>query len=528
MHASDPSSDDSRLLRSIPPTRLALIDRIARTRPSPRNGPSAASDAALYREIQQRFLRAYFRGVGEEDLAERAPSALAGAARSHLQLGWRRAPGQSLVRIFNPDRERDGFESPHTLVQIVTEDRPFLVDSIGIAFARAGLAMHLIVHPVLEVRRDRRGRLTGWGENGGEPQQAESWELYEIDRLSDPAAIERLRLDIESTLADVTLAVEDWPAMRERVRALVADLERNPPSLPAEEVTEARQLLEWMEERHFVFLGYRYYRLERGAREDRLVADTRSGLGILRAREGGGKLAPTVLTGDVRARARDRELLVLTKANSVSTVHRAEYLDYAGVKVFDARGRVIGEHRFLGLWTSTAYHRSPRDIPVLRRKVDRVIQYFGLDPHGHDGKAVLNVLETYPRDELFQASVDDLIRIARGVVNLYERRTVRLLARRDPYQRFYSCLVYVPRDRYNTEVRQRIEQIVLEGFSGQSVESQVQISGSSHARVHVVVRTEPPGHKVDMAAVERRIAEAALTWTDRLREVLIAREGEAA
>ena len=478
--------------------------------------------------MQQRFLRTYFRGVGEEDLAERAPATLAGAARSHLELGWRRAPGQSLVRIFNPDRERDGFESPHTLVQIITDDRPFLVDSVGIAFGRAGLAMHLIVHPVLEVRRDARGRLAGLGANGDQPHVAESWELYEIDRQTDPAAIERLRHDIESTLADVSLAVDDWPAMRERVRAVVADLERDPPPLPSEDVREARQLLEWMEERHFVFLGYRQYRLERGAQEDRLVPEARTGLGILHARGTGTRPAATVLTGDIRARARDRDLLVLTKANSISTVHRAEYLDYAGVKIFDGRGRVIGEHRFLGLWTSTAYHRSPRDIPVLRRKVDRVIEYFGLDPHGHDGKAVLNVLETYPRDELFQASIEDLIRIARGVVNLYERRTVRLLARRDPYQRFYSCLVYVPRDRYNTEVRQRIEQIVLEGFSGQSVESQVQISGSSHARVHVVVRTEPPGHKVDIAAVERRIAEAALTWTDRLREVLIAREGEAA
>ena len=479
--------------------------------------------------MQQPFLRAYFRGVGEEDLAERPPAALASAARSHLGLGWRRAPGQSLVRIFNPDPERDGFESPHTLVQIVTDDRPFLVDSVGIAFDRAGLAMHLIVHPVLEVRRDGRGRITDLGANGGEPHRRESWELYEIDRQTDPAAIERLRHDIESTLTDVTLAVDDWPAMRERVRSLVADLERDPPPLPAEDIAEARQLLEWMEERHFVFLGYRHYGLERGAREDRLVPDTRSGLGILRARSTGGRPAATVLTGDIRARARDRELLVLTKANSVSTVHRAEYLDYAGVKTFDARGRVTGEHRFLGLWTSTAYHRSPRDIPVLRRKVDGVIQYFGLDPHGHDGKAVLNVLETYPRDELFQATAEDLIRIARGVVNLYERRTVRLLARRDPYHRFYSCLVYVPRDRYNTEVRQRIEQIVLEGFAGRSVESQVQISGSSHARVHVVVRTEPPGpRKVDIAAIERRIAEAALTWTDRLREVLVAREGEAA
>jgi len=528
MHAPDSSSDDSRLLRSIPPARLALIERIVRTRFTPRQGARAAGDAALYREMQQRFLRAYFRGVGEDDLAERAPATLAGAARSHLELGWRRVPGQSLVRIFNPDPERDGFESPHTVVQIVTDDRPFLVDSVGIAFGRAGLAMHLIVHPVLEVRRDGRGRLAGLGANGGEPGQAESWELYEIDRQTDPAAIERLRHDIESTLADVSLAVDDWPAMRERVRSLVADLERNPPPLPSEEIREARQLLEWMEERHFVFLGYRQYRLERGAREDRLIPEMRSGLGILRARGDGGRRSATVLTGDIRVRAREQELLVLTKANSISTVHRGEYLDYAGVKIFDARGRVIGEHRFLGLWTSTAYHRSPRDIPVLRRKVDRVIGYFGLDPHGHDGKAVLNVLETYPRDELFQASVEDLIRIARGVVNLYERRTVRLLARRDPYHRYYSCLVYVPRDRYNTEVRQRIEQIVLEGFSGKSVESQVQISGSSHARVHVVVRTEPPGpRKVDIAAVERRIAEAALTWTDRLREVLVERAGEA-
>ena len=536
MHAPDPSSDDSRLLRSIPASRLALIERIARTREAgwdarrtPGRGTSAASDGARYREMRARFLRIYFRGVGEEDLAERSPATLASVARSHLELGWRRALGQTLVRIFNPDRARDGFDSPHTVVQIVTDDKPFLVDSVGIAFGRAGLAMHLIIHPVLEVRRDARGRLVGLGANGDQPHQAESWEMYEIDRQTDPAAIERLQRDIESTLTDVSLAVDDWRAMRARARNLVANLEREPPPLPAEEVTEARELLEWMEEGHFVFLGYRYYRLERGARADRLIPDARTGLGILRSRGDGTRPTATVLTGDIRARAREHELLVLTKANSVSSVHRAEYLDYAGVKSFDARGSVMGEHRFLGLWTSSAYHRSPRDIPVLRRKVDRVIQYFGLDPHGHDGKAVLNVLETYPRDELFQASVEDLIRIARGVVNLYERRTVRLLARRDPYHRFYSCLVYVPRDRYNTEVRQRIEQIILEGFAGRSVESQVQISGASHARVHVVVRTEPPGaRKVDIAAIERRIADAALTWTDRLREVLVAREGEAA
>ena len=260
------------------------------------------------------------------------------------------------------------------------------------------------------------------------------------------------------------------------------------------------------------------------------MPEPRTGLGILRSGPNAGtRPSSLVLRGEVRARARERELLILTKANSTATVHRGEYLDYVGVKNFDGRGRVCGEHRFLGLWTSTAYHRSPRDIPVLRRKVQRVIEYFGLDPQSHDGKAVLNVLETYPRDELFQAGVDDLIRIARGVVNLYERRTVRLLVRRDPYHRFYSCLIYVPRDRYNTEVRQRIERIVLEGFQGRSVESQVQISGSNHARVHVVVHTDTENRsKVDLTAIEHRIAEAALTWTDRFRDVVVQSKGEAA
>ena len=518
MHAQV-ASEDSRLLRSIPATRVALIERIAR----------AAGGRTGRNELPQRFLRSYFHGVDEEDLAAHPPGQLAKAALAHLAFGARRAPGRALVRVFNPSAAVDGFESPHSLVLTVTDDMPFLVDSLGMALSRAELAVHLIVHPVLQVRRDGRGRLTDVGANGSQAVHPESWQLYEVDRLTEPAQLEKLRRTLESTLADVRAVVNDFMPMRERVREIIARLETDPPPLPAAEVSEARHLLDWMEARHFVFLGYRHYRLERGRSEDRLVPDVLSSLGVLaRSRGQGARPAATVLRGDVRARAREPELLIVTKANSSATVHRAEYLDYVGVKTFDSRGLVDGEHRFLGLWTSTAYHGSPREIPVLRRKVDRVIEHFGLDPSSHDGKEVLNVLETYPRDELFQAGVPDLIRIVRGVVNLYERRTVRLLVRRDPYRRFYSCLVYVPRDRYNTEVRQRIERIALEGFAGTAVESNAQISGSSHARVHVVVRTDPTRpHKPDLAALERRIAAAALTWADRLREVLIGQRGEA-
>ncbi len=519
MHAQV-ASQDAQLLGSIPAARVTLIERIAR----------AAGAGGGRRELRQRFLHSYFRGVAEEDLAAHAPGHLARAALAHLAFGTRRVPGGSLVRVFNPELARDGFTSPHTLVLTVTDDMPFLVDSLGMAFARAELAVHLIVHPVLPMRRDARGRLLAVGANGAQAAHAESWQLYEIDRVTDPRQIERLQHDLEATLADVRSAVTDWTPMRERMREIIANLESDPPPLPATEVSEARHLLEWMEARHFVFLGYRHYRLERGSAEDRLVPDVRSGLGVLgAARRERAHSAPTVLRGDVRTRARAPELLIVTKANSTATVHREEHLDYVGIKTFDTRGRVDGEHRFLGLWTSTAYFGSPREIPVLRRKVEAVIEHFGLDPASHDGKAVLNVLETYPRDELFQAGVADLIRIVRGVVNLYERRTVRLLARRDPYHRFYSCLVYVPRDRYNTEVRQRIEQIALAGFAGTRVESHAQFSGASHARVHVVVQTDPgTQHKADLRGIERRIAEAALTWNDRLRDVLVARRGEAA
>jgi glutamate dehydrogenase len=522
MHAQV-TPEDSRLLHSIPPTRVALIERIAQA------VPAAGKSAKAQSSLQQRFIRSYFRGVGEEDLTARPPGVLAKAATNHFAFGAQRRAGQSLVRVFNPDLQRDGFESPHTVVMLVTDDMPFLVDSISIVFNRAEMAVHMIVHPVFDVHRDGRGRLLDLGANGSDETRAESWQLYEIDRQTDPAQLEKLQHQLEATLADVHVVVADWTAMRDKAKGLSSALEANPPPLPAEEISEGRHLLEWMEGRHFVFLGYRYYKLERGSSEDKLVPDTRTGLGILR--NGGhtsARSGPITLRGEVRARAREPELLILTKANSTATVHRAEYLDYIGIKSFDERGKVSGEHRFLGLWTSTAYHRSFRDIPVLRRKAERVIEYFGLDSQSHDGKAVLNVLETYPRDELFQASVEDLIRIARGVVNLYERRTVRLLVRRDPYHRFYSCLVYVPRDRYNTEVRQRIETIVREGFAGKSVESQVQISGSNHARVHVVVHTDPDSRaKPDFTAIEQRIAEAALTWADRLRNVVVENKGEA-
>jgi glutamate dehydrogenase len=501
------------MLGKIPAARLALIEKIA--------AQATRSVAASQRRLTTEFIRGFFRGVSEDDLRLHAPRDLAAAALSHLDFGRVRNGKQALVGLAPALAADEGLAAHRALVRVVSPDMPFLVDSIGIVFSSMNIGVHLIVHPVLHVRRDARGRLREF--TGQRAAPAESWQLIEIDRPADEAQARELLRRLHGALEDVRKAVGDFRAMLERVRAVANELERAPSPVPRSHAAEARALLSWMHDGHFVFLGYRHYQLKRGRSRDVLVRDPDSGLGILRGSSGRNQ-APIVLTGEMRSKAREADLLVLTKANTPSTVHRASYLDYVGVKTFDAAGNVNGEHRFLGLWTSSAYHSSPADIPLLRRKLEAVIQHFGLPALSHDAKAVVNVIENFPRDELFQMSTAELIASVRGIVNLYERRRVRLFARRDAYGRFYSCLVYVPRDRYNTEVRERIERIVRRRFGASDVESQVQISDSTLARLHLLVRTPQDARAVeDVAGIEAEIAAAAATWEDRLQQALISR-----
>ncbi|HEV2700545.1 MAG TPA: NAD-glutamate dehydrogenase [Steroidobacteraceae bacterium] len=487
----------------IPAARVRLIKRIIVAAA----GLTGSADNAA-------FLRCYFSGVAQEDLLARDASYLARLALAHRQLGAQRAVGRSLVATLE-----DVGDAPHTLVAVITDDMPFLVDSLLLAFGSLGIGVHLIIHPVMDVHRDRRGAMLPATAAGADCR--ESWQLFEVDRQLGAERLELIRTTLTATLADVRVAVADWQPMLQQARAACLDLQAA--GVPHDaDGAEAQALIEWMVEGHFTFLGYRRYRLRRGARRDLLMPQAQSGLGILRAsRSGTVPATPTVLTGALRKEARSARAVLVTKANSRATVHRASYLDYVGVRTFDARGRVTGEHRFLGLWTSSAYESSPRTIPLLKDKINAVVGAFNAAPGSHDAKAVAQVLETYPRDELFQATVGELVRSVRGIVNLYERAQVRLFARRDPFGRFYSCLVYVPRDRYDSRVRARIEMVLREAFGGSTVETQVQISESTLARLHVVVRAgSSPPPRVDLAKIERALARAASTWQARLRDAL--------
>ena len=478
----------------------------------------------------RRFLHAYFAGVDARDMAARDAAALAGAALSHLRFARKRR-SRALVRVFNPTLREDGYSSAHTVIEMVNDDMPFLVDSIGLALTKRSLTTHFLAHPIFAVARDGAGVLRsieGRGTASETRQRLESFQYVEVDRIVDPAILQSLSAEIERSMRDVRVACADWSRMRAAARQTADDLTSLSSRFDPRDVSEAQALLAWMEDRHFTFLGYKEYRLHTRKGADALDPVESTGLGLLRAGHKRPQSTSRTLASDIRRQSRSRDLVLVTKANLESSVHRAGYLDYVGVKYFDATGKLIGERRFLGLWTSAAYNSNPREIPLVRHKVAQVVQHFALAPDSHDGKALQHILESFPRDELFQASVPDLIRLVTGIFGLQERPRVRLLMRRDPFRRFYSCLIFVPREKYNTQVRQRIERVIGEELSAIGMESQVQIAESNLARIHIVARTQPSeAGRIDHDGLEKHVALAVRSWSDDFKAALLGRFDEA-
>lgn len=477
------------------------------------------------------FAREYFRQVDVEELAERRSEDLLGALLSHWQFGASREAGKPKVRVFSPSPGEDGWGSRHSVVEIVNDDMPFLVDSVTMEIARQGLGLHLIIHPVYAVERDAQGRLAALHPRGAAaPARRESWMYIEVDRLVEPAQRAALAAGIERVLVDVRAAVQDWQPMLAQLRAATEELARAPANLPPEVVAENRAFLQWLAEDHLTLLGYRQHDLVDQGGDTALRVVPGTGLGLLRGNEDAGVSASfKALPPAARALARQPlPMLVVTKANTRSTVHRDGYTDYVGVKRYDEQGEVIGEHRFIGLFTSTAYASRVAETPMLRGKVDAIVQRAGFSPGGHLAKALQHILETYPRDDLFQIPDDELYDTALGILQLGERHRLRLFTWRDPFDRFVSCLVFTPREAYSTDLRVKFQRILMEALHGHSAEFDVLLSGTTLARIHFTVRTTPGAiPPFDRKEIERKLAAAARRWEDDLRDALVEADGEA-
>ena len=480
--------------------------------------------AAAQRPLLDRFVAEFYEHAPPSDIAARRPADLAGAGLGLWHFAARRQPGAAKLRVFNPDGATDGWSSPHTIVEIVNDDMPFLVDSVTAAINESGRQVRLVIHPILSVERDGAADVVGLDP----PQDGcrESWMQIEISR--EPHAAERTALAarLASVLADVRHAVSDWSAMRETLRGIAGEIGAAPPPLPPAEIAESGDFLHWLDDDNFTYLGFREYAFGDASGRGRPA------LGILAEPDYsvfGGLRDLAALPADVQQFVRRREPLIIAKTTDRATVHRAVHMDAIGIRRFDMAGQVVGVSLFVGLFTSIAYSRSPRTIPLLRQKVQRTLERAGLAPDSHDGKALLRILGIFPRDDLFQIAEDELFDTAIGILNLQERQRIALFIRRDPLDRFVSCLVYVPRERYETRLRQSFAAILEQAFAGTVTEFNAHLDEEALARVQFIIGVTrgavPP---VDAAALEQRLVEAGRNWSDRVAEAAAAALGEAA
>lgn len=475
-----------------------------------------------------RFIQQLYANVAPDDLVGESTDNLYGAALSLWGQAQQRKKGEAKVRVYNPRPEEFGWKSSHTIVEIINDDMPFLVDSVTAAIGLLEAEVFLVIHPMIRVERDAKGKLKKlFDDIEGEGRES----VMQLQISEQPAEQQaEFRERLEKVLLDVRVAVEDWQPMRGQMAGIIADLEKNPPSIPKAEIKEGVAFLKWLNDDHFTYLGYREYRFEGKGQKAVSKVLEEVGLGVLRDTsfhvfDGLRNLGS--LPAEIQDFVKKSDLLRVTKANSRSSVHRAVHMDTVAIKCYDTKGNVIGERLFIGLFTSAAYSRSPRDIPLLQKKVDSLIGRSGFAPGSHDGKALSHILESYPRDELFQSTEDELFDTAMGVLHLQERQRIALFLRRDPFERFVSALVYVPRDRYDSTLRLRMQTIIAETFKGSIAAFYTHLTDEALARLHIIVKTtrgEIPD--VDHPSLEHKLAEAGRSWVDRLEEALIEDRGE--
>ena len=474
----------------------------------------------------ERFLVHYYADAPGDDLAGRAPEALCAAAVAHWRLARRRAPGEPRIRVYNPDPGRDGWEAGCTVIDVVADDQPYLVDSISLALQEAGLEIHALLHPILAVRRDADGVWREVAEAAGGDARAEAYVHLELERRPDARDREALHRELERVLELVGAVVADRGAMHGRLRAAADELrEGGPARCGGSEGGELEAFLRWAAGGGFLPLGYRPWLSEPEGDRVGLQPDAAQPLGILRCPEAAPEACadarPAALEPDAPAQP-----LVLAQSNVRAPVCRRGYLDEISVRRLDAEGRVVGEHRFLGRYAPEAHYASVRDIPILRWRVARVLEAAGYAADSHAGSALLHVLEHLPREELFQIDSEGLTELALAIVRLHERPRTRLLMRSDPWQRFLSCLVYVPRERFQTRVRERIQRLLEVAVGATRSDVSVWLGDAPLARIHCTLRLPRPGlPPLDARALEGDVVAAARSWEDALRAELLRAHG---
>jgi len=474
------------------------------------------------------FAHAFYSTAADEDLLSWRLEDLYGATLSGWEYLQEFTFGQPKVRVYNPEFEEHGWQSSHTIVQVLSIDLPFTLDSIRVELNRRNLGIHTVHNSVLTLKRDQKHFFAGFLKSDTRSQHARHETLIsiEIDRHTDPQMLQDLERELNDVLYQVSMVVDDFQPMLDQVDQLLEMYDQIAPAKQPDGLKETREFIHWLKLR-FTFLGYDEYELT-GGKGKKLEATMGSQLGLLKYCD---EHCRAELVNDEQRGIGQftliPELLSFTKSPSKSRVHRPAFPDYITVKRFDKQGRVIGESRFLGLYTSEVYLGNARQIPVVREKVNAVLARSGRHKYSHDWKELLQILEVHPRDDLFQASEEELYATAMGILHIHERRQIRLFLRRDSFGQYVSCLVYAPRDIYSTEFRLRVEHILLSELGCNHAEFNTYFSESILARTHFVLRSDGVvPQDIDVESLQRKVQQAAKSWSDELYDALVETLGE--
>ena len=417
--------------------------------------------------LVEKFSEILYGNISTSDLTYRNDSDVYGATLSLWNSLNEFKHGNALIKVFNPEVAQNGWKSSHTIIEVIVDDMPFLVDSVRIALNRKGLSPHLMLNCPMQVTRDKSNNVTQLA-NASEKKIKDSVNetvfFIEIDRITSDEQLAELKAELESVVSDISLTVNDWQPMLKRLNDVIDEFGNS--NVPGEKSNkqESLKFLKWIANNNFTLMGYRSYDVETLKGDLALTANVKSSLGLMKNSKGTDKRLLSTLSATAREIALGENALILTKTNSRSRVHRPAHLDYIGIKRFDKDGKVVGEERFIGLFGSAYYTSSAVELPLISDKVNSVCKASGFAPGSHSFKTLINILETYPRDEILQSRTEELLHNVLGILRMQERDYSGLFVRRDAFDRFYSCMVYVPRERYNTKLRVETQKLLQEAF----------------------------------------------------------------
>ncbi|MCY7293903.1 NAD-glutamate dehydrogenase [Alteromonas sp. a30] len=486
-------------------------------------------DASQVNLVEQ-FARNLYQNIPKEDLDHRNDSDLYGAALSLWNEFFKFDGSQPIIQVFNPDLARSGWQSEHTIVEIIVKDSPFLVDSVRMTLNRMGINAHLLLHtPISVVRNDKNEIISFESQNSkAKGLTRNTVFLIEIDRQTTKEALSNLVAELHSVVDEVSLAVADWKPMCDALEAVIKEYQSSKLPCGEESKKEVQKFLDWIENHNFTLMGYRHYTVKAIEGDYQWIADNDTSLGLMKNSISDKPRLLSNVPPSAREYTLSSEPVILTKTGTRSRVHRPAYLDYIGVKSFDEKGNVVGEHRFIGLYSASFYNSSVTQLPIIHQKLERVCEKTGFDKGSHAYKAVVNILETYPRDELLQCSEEELRSIVLGIFQMQERGISRLFVRKDIFGRFYSCLVFVPRERYNTKLRKETQALLQQSFNSiEEVEFTTYFSESVYARTQYMVRVDNNNAEFNVKEIEKNIIELTKSWDDKLSSAIRKSHGEA-